>query len=385
MVLRHRRLTLAVFFLTLGLNIYLYIVIPKGFFPAQDTGQIIGTIQADQSISFQGMRPKMETLMGIVRDHPDVASVGGFTGGGQRNFGMVFITLKPLRERRKTTEAVINDLRRDLQAVPGARLILQGMQDLRVTGRSARAAYQYTLRTDDLALLRLWAPRAAEALRAVHGLADVNSDQETRGLQTTIQVNRDFMARLGITQKQVDSALGLAFGQSFVSTIHTETQQYRVVLGFAEDFLQGAEALQFLHVPSGGFPLSASARSAFLESGAGRGISGNAASSLSRIVSNGRLVPLLAFSAVEPTLTALSVSHQGQFSATTISFNLLPGYALSDVEPAIRRALFSIGLPDAIQRGFQGTAGIYSAAVDNQFPLILAAVLTLYVVLGILY
>ncbi|MDR2076227.1 MAG: efflux RND transporter permease subunit [Desulfovibrio sp.] len=382
-VLRHRRLTLTVFILTLGLNVYLYIAMPKGFFPNQDTGQIMGSVQADQSISFQAMRPKLEALMEIVRAHPDVASVGGFTGGGQRNFGMVFITLKPLRERQKTTEGVINDLRLDLQSVPGARLILRGMQDLRVGGRRSMASYQYTLLSDDLALLRRWAPLAAEALRAVPGLADVNSDQETRGLQTTIQVNRNLMAGLGITQKQVDSALGLAFGQSLVSTIYTGSEQYRVVLGFEQGFLQDSGALDFLYVPSGGFPLSSSARESFLD--AGRGISGNQASSFSEEASGGRLVPLLAFSSPEPTLTALSVSHQGQFSATTLSFNLLPGYALSDVEPGIRRALFSIGLPDSIQRGFQGTAGIYSAALDNQILLVAAAILTLYAVLGILY
>ncbi|MDR1360415.1 MAG: efflux RND transporter permease subunit [Deltaproteobacteria bacterium] len=380
-VLRHRRLTLAAFFLSLGLSLYLYISIPKGFFPTQDTGQIIGSVQADQSISFQAMRPKMEALMEVVRAHPEVAFVGGFTGGGQRNSGMVFITLRPLSERLKTTEQVINELRLDLRKTPGVQLILQGMQDLRVTGRRARAAHQYTLLTDDLDLLRLWAPRAAEALRSVPGLTDVNSDQETRGLQTAIQVNRETMARLGVTQKRVDSALGLAFGQSFASVIHRQNGQYRVVLGFEEDFLQDAQALEFLYVPSA----APSALKNFQETATGRGLSGNVASSPGPAVSGARLVPLTAFSSSESALTALSVSHQSQFSATTISFNLLPGYALSEAESGIRRALFSIGLPDSIQSGLQSASGLYASVIDDQLMLIAAAILALYVVLGILY
>ncbi|MDR2161602.1 MAG: efflux RND transporter permease subunit [Desulfovibrio sp.] len=384
-VLRHRRLTLAAFLLTTGLNIVLYLVVPKGSFPTQDTGQILGLIHADQSISFQALRPKLETFMRIVGAHPDVASVGGFTGGGQRNFGMAFITLKPLKERSGTTESVINDLRRDLTAVPGASLILQGMQDLRMTGRRTRAAHQYTLLSEDLALLRHWAPLAAEALRGVAGLADVNSDQETRGLQTTIQVNREFLARLGISQKQVDNALGLAFGQTLISTIHTGADQYRVVLSFEESFLQGPEDLHALYVPSGGSSLRSDTRANLLASGSGRGISGNAASSSSQLAAAGSLIPLTAFSHQEPTLTALSVSHQGQFAAATISFNLLPGHSLSDAEQGIRQALFAIGLPDSIQGGFQGASSLYASAGSGQPLLILAAVLTLYVVLGVLY
>ncbi len=382
-VLRHKGITLLVLILTIGFNIYLYIVVPKGLFPQQDTGQIFGLIQADQSISFQAMQPKVVTLMERVRSHPAVASVGGFTGTGQRNSGMFFITLKPRKERGESADMIINQLRGRL-SIPGAQLYLQPMQDLRMGGRQSRAAYQYTLQSDDLELLRKWSVIITQAFRKIPGLVDVNSDQETRGLQTTVQVDRDTLARLGISQKQVDTALGLAFGQSFASTIYTGANQYRVVMEFAPEYLQGPEGLRNLYVPAGG----TGAAVVTLNTGAGgmgTGLGGNSASSFSIGGGNGTLAPLTAFSAFLPTLTSLSVSHQGQFTASTVSFNILPGHAFSEIQDAIERTMHDIGVPDAVRGSFQGTTRAFAASTGNQPLLILAALVTLYIVLGVLY
>ena len=380
-VLRHKRITLLTLFMTIGFNVYLYIIVPKGFFPQQDVGQIFGMIRADQSISFQAMRPKLVALMDIVRKHPAVAAVGGFTGGSQRNSGMAFINLKPLGQRQ-SMEQVIGQLRGQLAKVPGCDLFLTPMQDLRVGGRQSRAAYQYTLQSDDLRLLRYWTPRITAAFEKIPGLVDVNSDQETRGLQTTVNVDRHTLARFGIIQKQVDTALGLAFGQSFASTIYTGGNQYHVVMEYSPEHLESPKSLARVYVPGGGQGASSFVAPA-------TGIGGNAASSLlsSSVTdaSDTTLVPLPAFSSFDPTLTALSVSHQSQFTASTISFNLLPGYSLSQVQPRIDEALFSLSVPEAVRGAFQGTAGAFASTLGNQPILILAAFVTLYIVLGVLY
>ncbi len=381
-VLRHKGITLLTLFMTIGFNVYLYVIVPKGFFPQQDVGQIFGMIRADQSISFQAMRPKLVDLMEIVRKHPAVAAVGGFTGGSQRNSGMAFINLKPLG-KRQSMDQVIGQLRGQLASVPGCDLFLTPMQDLRVGGRQSRAQYQYTLQSDDLRLLRQWTPRIAAAFEKITGLVDVNTDQETRGLQTTVTVDRHTLARFGITQKQVDTALGLAFGQSFASTIYTGGNQYHAVMEFSPEHLESPESLYRLYVPGGGQTgvLSLPAT--------GTGAGGNAASTLlsGGAASTGAtaLVPLSAFSTFDPTLTALSVSHQNQFTASTISFNLLPGYSLSSVQSLIDEAIFALGVPEAVRGGFQGTAGAFAAAMGDQGLLIAAAFVTLYIVLGVLY
>ncbi|MDL2216477.1 efflux RND transporter permease subunit [Desulfovibrio sp. OttesenSCG-928-M14] len=381
-VLRHKRITLLTLLVTIAFNVYLYVIVPKGFFPQQDVGQIFGMIRADQSISFQAMRPKVEELMNIVQAHPAVNTVGGFIGGRASNSGMVFINLKAPAQRKMTAQQVINDLRGKLARVPGGELFLNPMQDLRMGGRRTRAEHQFTLQSDDLALLRKWTPIITEAFQGIPGMTDVNSDQETRGLQSTVMVDRDVIARLGITQKQVDTALGLAFGQSFASTIYTEGNQYRVVLELEPEYLDGPDNLTRIWVPTGGALLNA-------PSVAGTGLSGNAASSLFSVLAPGsesrRLAPLMAFSGTEPTLTALSVSHQGQFTAATISFNLLPGYSLSDVQPLIEESLMQLHVPTEVRGSFQGTAGAYARSMGDQPLLILAAVLTLYIVLGVLY
>ncbi len=383
-VLRHKRITLMVLLATVGFNIWLYIVVPKGLFPQQDTGQIVGMIRADQSISFQSMRPKLVALMDIVRAHPAVATVSGYTGGMQRNSGMVFITLKPRSQRKETAMDVINQLRGRLAGVPGAQLILQPVQDLRAGGRQSRAAYQYTLQSDNLHLLREWTVKITQAFRDAPGMADVNSDQEVRGLQTSVEVDRATMSRLGITQKQTDTAMGLAFGQSFASTIYTGGNQYRVVMEFAQKYLQSPEGLEQLYVPVSGPPVAHSVAYDD-QSDTGSGLSGNTGSTFSASGGNGTLAPLRAFSRVLPTLTSLSVSHQGQFTASTISFNILPGYSFSQIQDSMNKIMHDLGVPDAVRGNFQGTTRAMAASLGDQPLLILAALLTLYIVLGVLY
>ena len=382
-VLRHKATTLLVLLMTIGCNVYLYIIVPKGFFPEQDVGQLFGMIRADQGISFQAMQPKLIALMDIIGKHPAVQAVGGFTGG-QRNSGMAFVNLKPLAERNQTAQSIIGQLRGQLAAVPGCDLYLSAMQDLRMGGRQARATYQYTLQSDDLALLRQWTPRITAAFENIPGMVDVNSDQETRGLQTTVMVDRPAIARLGITQKQVDTTLGLAFGQSFASTIYTGGNQYHVVMEYAPEYLESPESLDSVYVPGG------SAAEGSNASGTGSGLGGNAASSLfsntiAAAFSPSTLVPLAAFSSFDPTLTALSVSRQSQFTAGTISFNLLPGYSLSAVQEEIGEVMSSLHVPEAVRGSFQGTAGAFASAMGDQRLLIIAALFTLYIVLGVLY
>ncbi len=283
---------------TVCLNVYLYIVIPKGFFPQQDTGRMMGMVQADQAISFQAMRIKMQQFMNIVKSDPAVESVVGFTGGGQRNGGNMFVALKPLSQRKETADQVIARLREPLGQVPGARAFLQSVQDIRVGGRSANAQYQYTIQADDLQALRTWEPKVRAALSNIDLLKDVNTDQQDKGLQTSLNIDRDAVARLGLTVSQVDSALNDAFGQRQVSTIYNPLNQYHVVMEVAPQYWQSPEAL----------------KDVFL------------------ITAAGAQVPLSAVASYGPTFTPLAVNHQGQFVSSTISFNLDPGTSLSQAQ-----------------------------------------------------
>ena len=350
-VLQWPRLTLAVLVAVIACNFWLYYAIPKGFFPQQDTGRMMGAIRGDQSISFQAMQEKLRYFVSVLQADPAVESVSGYTGGGQRNAGSVFVSLKPRTERKESADEVIARLRRKLSTLPGAQLFLQTAQDIRVGGRGSRSQYQYTLQADDLAQLRTWGERLQGALRQLPLLADVNSDIEERGLQTTLQLDRNAMSRLGVTMKQVDAALYNVFGQRQVSTMYRDKNQYRVVLEAEERHWQGPEGLAQVWVP-------------------GR---------------DDTLVPLSAFATWEPTHTSLNVSHQGQFAAVTISFNLPPGVSLSQATAAIARTEAEIGMPRDITGTFQGTAKAYADTLKSQPMLILAALLTLYIVLGILY
>jgi multidrug efflux pump len=349
--LRHGPLMMLILGATIALNVYLYVIVPKGFFPQQDTGRLTGMIKADQSISFQAMQQKLQRFIDAVGQDPAVDKVIGFTGGGQRNTANMFVSLKPLGERTESADQVIARLRKRLAREPGAQLFLQSVQDIRVGGRAANAQYQYTLQGDDLEELRRWTPKVQQALQKLPMLADVSSDQEIKGLQTTLTFDRDAMARLGLTQSQVDSVLNDAFGQRQVSTIYNPLNQYHVVLEVAPQFWQSAEGL----------------RSIYLQT------------------TTGQPIPLSAFARWQPTNTALAVNHQSQFAATTVSFNLPPGSSLSDATAAIDKATADIGLPSSIHGSFQGTAKSFQDSLGSQPMLILAAMVAVYIVLGMLY
>jgi len=353
--LAHTLIMLLVLLATVVLNIWLYVIVPKGFFPQQDTGRLIGNIQADQSISFQAMSQKLSTFVEIVRQDPAVDSVIGFTGGGQRNTGMMFIALKPLSARTQSVDQVIAGLRKKLAREPGANLFLQPVQDIRVGGRAGNAQYQFTLQGDSISELRLWEPRIRAALGQLPQLADVNTDQQDKGLQTSLVVDHDAVARLGLNQRLIDATLNDYFGQRQVSTIYNPLNQYRVVMEAAPQYWQSPESLKDIVLigPSvGGVPTQ---------------------------------VPLSAFARWEPTATPLAVNHQGQFAASTISFNLPVGVALSDATQAIKGSLGKLGVPVTVQGSFQGTARAFEASLANQPVLIIAALLAVYIVLGILY
>ena len=349
--LRHSRLMILILVATVGLNIFLYAKVQKGFFPQQDTGRVIGSIQADQGISFQAMRQKLADFIEIVRADPAVESVVGFTGGGQRNSGFMFVSLKPLKERKISADQVIARLRPGLAQEPGANLYLVPVQDIRVGGRQANAQYQFTLQADELAELRTWEPRVRSALSQLPELADVNTDQQDKGLQTTLVIDRPTAARMGITPKMIDTTLYNAFGQAQVSTIYSALNQYHVVMEVAPRYWQSPEALKDVYVLS---------------------------------PTKGQ-VPLSAFARYEPSTAPLAVNHQGQFVASTISFNLPPGVTLGDAVKAINDAMARLGVPTSVHGTFQGTARVFQASLDSQPWLILAALITVYIVLGVLY
>jgi multidrug efflux pump len=349
--LRHSLLMIGILVATIGLNVYLYVVIPKGFFPQQDTGRLIGWIRTDQSSSFAATREKMDRLVEIVRADPAVAQVTATTGGGSRNSGTMFVALKPLAERRASAAQVVERLRPKLAAVPAASLWLVPVQDVRIGGRAGTGSYQYTLQSDDVELLRTWTTRLYAALQREPQLADVSTDQETRGLQTTVVIDRASASRLGITLDLIDTTLGNAFGQAVVSTIYTERNQYRVVMEVDPRYAQSPEALKdvYLRTPAG------------------------------------QQVPLSTVARYELTNTPLAVNHQGQFAAATISFSLPEGVSLSTAAAVINDTMARIGMPTSIYAGFQGTARGFQTTLARQPWLILAAIVAMYLVLGILY
>jgi multidrug efflux pump len=355
--LRHGPFMMLLLLATVCLNVYLYVVIPKGFFPQQDTGRLTGSIQADQNISFQAMQKKLVNIMNVVRQDPAVESVAGFTGGGQINSGFMFVSLKSRSERKDSADRVMARLRPKLAREPGARLFLQPVQDIRVGGRSSGAMYQYTLQAEDLTELRTWEKKIRDALGQLPQLVDVNTDEQDRGLQTAVAIDRDAASRMGVTTALIDATLNDSFGQRQVSTIYNPLNQYRVVMEVAPRYGQSPEALRdlYIRVPSSAqFP-------------------------------GGAQVPLLAFASYGLNNTPLSVNHQGQFAASTISFNLPPGISLSEATKAISDTMNRIGVPGSIRGNFQGTARTFQASLQSQPWLILAALITIYIVLGILY
>ena len=349
--LAHRRVMLVSLLGTVAFNIYLYVIVPKGFMPQQDTGRIMGNLVADQSISFQAMRQKLVSFVAIVKADPAVNHVVAFTGGGQRNSAFFFVVLKPVAQRKISADMVIGRLRGKLAHQPGATLFLQAAQDVRVGGRSANAQYQYTLSADDIKELRAWEPRIRHALSRIPEIVDVSTDQQDLGLQTSLVVDRDAATRLGVSFSQLDSTLNNLFGQRQVSTIYNPLNQYHVVMEVAPTYWQNPTELNNTYVVS----------------------------------SSGAEVPLSAFARWEPTNTSLVVNHQGQFLATTVSFNLAPKASLSAATQAVESGLQRIGVPSSIHGSFQGTAQAFQASLANQPLLILAALVAVYLVLGILY
>ena len=350
-VLGHSRWVLAVFLATIALNVWLYVSIPKTFFPEQDTGRLMGFIQADQSISFQAMRVKLEDFMKIVREDPDVENVTGFTGGSRTNSGSMFISLKPLSVRSDDAQKVIARLRAKLAKEPGASLFLMAVQDIRVGGRQANASYQYTLLADDLAALREWEPKIRTALAALPELADVNSDQQDKGSEMDLVYDRETMARLGISVSDANNLLNNAFGQRQISTIYQPLNQYKVVMEVAPPYTQDVSSLDKMFV----------------------------------INKDGKAIPLSYFARWQPANAPLSVNHQGLSAASTISFNLPDGGSLSDATAAVERTMTALGVPATVRGAFAGTAQVFQETLKSQLLLIAAAIATVYIVLGILY
>jgi multidrug efflux pump len=352
-VLHHARSVLVVALGTLALSIYLYAVIAKGFFPQQDNGRLMGALIADQDTSFQAINRLLTEYVNNIKTDPAVEHVIGFAGSsaGATNSARMFITLKPLNQRRISATMVIARLRKKLSRIPGATLYLQASQDVRVGGRMSNAQYQYTLQSTDLDELNHWAPQLLQALRRLRQLTDVSSDQQNNGPDAYLEIDRATASRLGITPELIDNALYDSFGQRLVSTMYTPLNQYYVVMEAAPQFWQNPDTLKVIHVAN----------------------------------PNGQQVPLSAFTRYIPTTTPISVNHQGQFPAVTLSFNLAPGVPLSAAVAAIQQAETKLRLPTDIHGSFQGTAQAYEASLANEPMLILAALGSVYIVLGILY
>jgi multidrug efflux pump len=346
----HQPLTMAVTLATMAATVWLYTVVPKGFFPQQDTGRLNGSIQADQDTSFQAMQKKLAAFVTTVSEDPAVESATGFIGGGTASSGRMFVALKAPGERERV-DLVIARLRGKLAHVPGASLFLSPVQDVRVGGRLGGAQYQYTLQADDAKELFSWAPRIVRAFRQLKELTDVNSDQQDKGLQASLVIDRPTASRLGITPQAIDATLYDAFGQRPVSTMYTSLNQYHVVLEVDPVFWQNPTGLRSVYVK------------------------GN----------DGMLVPLSAFTHYETSTAPLTVNHSGQFPSVTISFNLPPGVALGQAVDAINAAETEMRLPATIRGNFSGTAQAFQESLAGEPILIAAALLTVYIVLGVLY
>ena len=409
--LNHPRFIMMLLATVVGLNFYLYDIVPKGFFPQQDTGRIIGIIQADQSISFQLMQQKLAQFVTILKNDPAVETAVGFTGGGATNSGFMFVSLKPVSERHANVDEVIGRLRRQMAVVPGATLFLQAVQDIRAGGRASNAQYQYTLQGATLEELNEWTPKIAAALqRETAVLADVNSDQQNKGLQSDVVIDRDTAARLGITVSQIDNTLYDAFGQRQVSTIYVARNQYHVIMEVAPRYWQNPETLKDIWVSTSGGSVGGSqgtnavagtvlssansSAAAAANAQAGRNLANNSIGQTGKgVASTGSavstkqetMIPLSAVAHFGQSATPLSVNHQGLLVANTISFNLPPGVSLSTAVATIESTMNKLGVPATIRGTFQGNAKVFQDSLANQPFLILAALITIYIVLGVLY
>ncbi|TAK94540.1 MAG: multidrug transporter subunit MdtC, partial [Aquabacterium sp.] len=349
--LRHQGLTMLALLSVVGLNFYLYASIPKTFFPQQDTGVIMGNVQADQGSSFQMMRDRLDRFTSIVGADPAVSTVVGQTGGDQTNSARFFVTLKPRAERDVSADGFVARMRGKLAHEPGANLFLVPVQDIRMGGRQSNSQYQYTLQADDVDTLRTWGPLVRNALSQLPELTDVNADQQDKGLQTSLIIDREAAARMGVSVASLDSTLNDAFGQRQVGVIYNPLNQYRVVMELAPEYLQGPQTLHRLYVTS----------------------------------KAGQQVPLDAFTRFETTNAPLSVNHQSGSPASTISFNLPLGVSLSSATQAITQAMAKLGTPVSMRGSFQGTASAFQQSLSSQPMLIGAAIVAIYLVLGMLY
>jgi len=414
--LRHPRSVMLVLAAILGLNFYLYAAVPKGFVPQQDTGLLVGSIQADQSISFQLMQRKLTQLVDIVRQNPAVDTAVGFTGGGpgpgggSTNSGTVFVSLKPLRDRKLSADEVIGVLRNELVAVPGATLFLQAVGDLGGGGRSSNAQYQYTLQGPTFEDLDEWTPKIVAALQGVPDLADVSSDQQDKGLQANVVIDRDTASRFGLSVGQIDNTLYDAFGQRQVSTVYVARNQYHVIMEVAPAYWQDPQTLKDVYVSTSGASASGSqttnavpgtiasaTQAASVNSIAASairnlatnsiGATGKTASSTGTAVSTSQetMIPLSSFARFGRDRTSLIVNHQDGLVANTISFNLPPGASLSTAVTTIEATMSRIGVPSAIRGSFQGVAKIFQESLSSEPFLIIAALATIYISLGMLY
>ena len=351
-ILRHPAFTALVLLITVGVNIYLLIIVPKGFFPLQDNGTIFGGLQGAQDISYQAMQQDVKTFVDMIKQDPAVANVMAFTGGGgATNGGFVYIGLKPLNERKISSSDVINRLRPKLTSVPGATVFLQAGQDLRIGGRQSNAQFQYTIQSDSLDDLVKWGPQLLQQMRKLPGFTDVNTDQQNSGLQASLVYDRDTASRLGITPQLIDNTLYQSFGQAQVSTMYTSLNQYHVVMEAAPQFWQSPVGLNsvYVHPTTGGE------------------------------------VPLSAIAHFEPKTAPLAVNHQSQFPSVTVSFNLAPGVSLSDAAARITQMQQQIGMPQSIRGMYSGTLQAFQASLSTEWLLISTALLAVYIVLGILY
>ena len=353
-VIRHQILVLFIAIATFWLNIYLFILVPKGFFPQQDTGRLGGSARASQDISFDAMQEKQAALAGIVQKDPGVDYVIAFAGGGggaTTNVGRMFISLKPLKQRKDTADQIINRLRPKLSRIPGVSLFLQSQQEITVGGRGSDAQYQYTLEDENLTELNDWAPKLLAKMRSMPELRDASTDQQDQGLEASLVIDRDTAARLGVTPSMIDATLYDAFGQRQVSTMYTSLNQYHVVMEVAPQFQRDPDMLRNIYVKS----------------------------------TLGTNVPLSAVTHFEPNRTSLAVNHQGQFPAVTLTFNLAPGIALGQAVTALEQAERDIGMPSSVHASFQGTAQAFQTSLASEPMLIATAIATVYIVLGILY
>ena len=351
-ILRHPAFTALVLLLTIGVNIYLLIIVPKGFFPLQDNGTVFGGLQGAQDISYQAMQQDIKTFVDMIKQDPAVANVMAFTGGaGATNGGFVYIGLKPLEQRKVSSSDVINRLRPKLTSVPGATVFLQAGQDLRIGGRQSNAQFQYTIQSDNLDDLVKWGPQLLQQMRKLPGFTDVNTDQQNSGLQASLAYDRETASRLGITPQLIDTTLYQSFGQAQVSTMYTALNQYHVVMEAAPQFWQSPVGLNnvYVHPATGGE------------------------------------VPLSVIAHFEPKTAPLAVNHQSQFPSVTVSFNLAPGVSLSDAAARISQMEQQIGMPQSIRGMYSGTLQAFQASLSTEPMLIITALLAVYIVLGILY